>query len=473
LKVQNSYDSLSEVNKKLRKATETLKVTLEFIDEGVITIDPDGTILRGNHEASRILNITYEEMIGTNIKAFLSPKSTLMNLVSNAKAVDYMEDYIVAEQREKLYIVSIKPVTRQWSNELDFAILSFNHSDKINALVNSRSGAIAKYSFDDIIGQSEIMGKAKSLANRFAKSRENVLLLGESGTGKELFAQAIHNHCRAGGPFIAVNCAAMPRNLVESELFGYESGAFTGAEKNGRPGKIELANGGTLFLDEIGDMPYELQAVILRVLQDKMVMRLGGKHYRQVNFRLITATNQNLRSLIREKKFREDLYFRLSVLNIDIPPLRNRGYDIAILAQHFIKHYAERIGLPVPTISSEAKEKILEYNWPGNVRQLENAVAYAVNLAEDGIINLHHLPVELLEKNEPAVMFGNPSAEETKLQAPPDTQVDEVFSLKDSEKIVIQKALARAGNSVAIASKLMGISKTTLYRKMKEHHIDY
>jgi transcriptional regulator with PAS, ATPase and Fis domain len=204
-----------------------------------------------------------------------------------------------------------------------------------------------------------------------------------------------------------------------------------------------------------------------------MVMRLGGKHYRQVNFRLITATNQNLRSLIREKKFREDLYFRLSVLNIDIPPLRNRGYDIAILAQHFIKHYAERIGLPVPTISSEAKEKILEYNWPGNVRQLENAVAYAVNLAEDGIINLHHLPVELLEKNEPAVMFGNPSAEETKLQAPPDTQVDEVFSLKDSEKIVIQKALARAGNSVAIASKLMGISKTTLYRKMKEHHIDY
>lgn len=473
LKLKNSYDSLREVNRSLRKATGTLKVTLEFIDEGVVTIDPDGTILGSNHEAGRIFSVAYDQMQGANIRDFLPPKSALMEMVAHTKAVDYMEEYIVVGQEEKPYLVSIKPVIKQEGSELDFAILRFNHSDKINALVNSRSGAIAKFNFSDIVGPSECMNKAKSLACRFAKSRENVLLLGESGTGKELFAQAIHNQCRAGGPFIAVNCAAMPRNLIESELFGYESGAFTGAEKNGRPGKIELANGGTLFLDEIGDMPFELQAVILRVLQDKMVMRLGGRNYRQVNFRLITATNQKLQTLIRERKFREDLYFRLSVLTIDIPPLRDRGYDIAVLAEHFMKNYAARMGWPVPGISPEAREKILEYNWPGNVRQLENAITYAVNLAEDRMIDLQHLPRELWEKSEAGTGFDNGWAERGKSQAPVENKVDELFSLKDSEKMVIQKALARTGNSVAIASKLLRISKTTLYRKMKEHDIAY
>jgi len=472
LKLQNSYDSLREVNKNLRKATETLKITLEFIDEGVVTIDPDGTIIRSNTEGSKIFNLNYEEIKGRKITDFLSPKSNLLSLVSNKKPVDFMEEYIVVGQEEKPYFVSVKPVKKQDSDELDCAVLRFNHSDKINALVTSRSGAVAKFSFDDIIGKSESMLKAKSLARRFAKSLDNVLLLGESGTGKELFAQAIHNSSRPGGPFIAVNCAAMPRNLIESELFGYESGAFTGAEKHGRPGKIELANGGTLFLDEIGDMPFELQAVILRVLQDKMVMRLGGKNYRQVNFRLITATNQNLQHLIQEKKFREDLYFRLSVLNIEIPPLRHRGYDIAILAEYFIKNYAGKMGLPVPVISDEAKEKILQYNWPGNVRQLENAIIYAVNLAEDGVIELHHLPKELLEKPEIPPSAGR-DAVPALSYVPSDNKVEDLFSMEESEKMAIQKAMNRAGNNVAIASKLLGISKTTLYRKLKKHNIDF
>jgi len=473
LKLRNSYDSLSEVNKNLRKATETLKVTLEFIDEGVITIDPDGTIIRSNQEGSRIFNLNHDEMKGRKITDFLSPKSNLLDLVTKKKTVDYMEEYIVVGEEEKPYLVSVKPVKKQDTDELDFAILRFNHSDKINALVTSRSGATAKFSFDDIIGESVSMLKAKSLARRFAKSLDNVLLLGESGTGKELFAQAIHNSSRPGGPFIAVNCAAMPRNLIESELFGYESGAFTGAEKNGRPGKIELANGGTLFLDEIGDMPFELQAVILRVLQDKMVMRLGGKNYRQVNFRLITATNQNLQHLIQEKKFREDLYFRLSVLNIDIPPLRDRGYDIAILAEYFIKNYAEKMGLPVPTISDEAKEKILQYNWPGNVRQLENAIIYAVNLAEDNIIEVQHLPKELVERTEISPPSGSEAVAPPTNNVPSDTKGEELFSMEESEKMAIQKAMNRAGNNVAIASKLLGISKTTLYRKLKKHNIDF
>ncbi len=463
IKIQNGYDVLNEVNNDLRKATETLKIILEFIDEGVITIEPNGRILSSNHEGSRILNVHHGKIRGRNIGEFLLPKSALMSYVAANKTVDYMEEYVVNGREEKQYLVSLRPVYKQGNDELDFAILRFNHSDKINALVNTRSGAVAKFRFEDIVGQSESMLKAKALARRFARTRENLLLLGESGTGKELFAQALHNSHRPGGPFIAVNCAAMPRNLIESELFGYESGSFTGAEKNGRPGKIELANGGTLFLDEIGDMPIELQAVLLRVLQDKMVMRLGGRNYRQVDFRLITATNQDLKLLAQEKKFREDLYFRLSVLNIEIPPLRSRGFDIAILAEHFIENYAKRVGLPAAVISPEAKRRILEYNWPGNVRQLENAMIYAVNLAEDGRIMLSHLPKELFEKRTALPMVSERECD----------NLEELFSMKDLEKVTIKKALERSGNSVAIASDLLGISKTTLYRKLKEHNIHY
>ncbi|NLP43924.1 MAG: sigma 54-interacting transcriptional regulator, partial [Peptococcaceae bacterium] len=245
---------------------------------------------------------------------------------------------------ETPYLISIRPVNKQNTRTPDVAVLRFHRPDKINSLITKRSGASAKYTFSDIIGKSEVIKRTKNLAKRFAATEENILLLGESGTGKEVFVQAIHNYSRPNSPFIALNCAAMPRNLIESELFGYESGTFTGADKSGRPGKIELANGGTLFLDEIGDMPYELQSVILRVLQDKQVLRLGGRRYKKVDFRLIAATNQDLRKLIAEKLFREDLYFRLSVLSIEIPPLRERRSDIMHLANYFLESYAERMG---------------------------------------------------------------------------------------------------------------------------------
>lgn len=386
MKLQKNHNHLREVNSNLNEAKEMLRVTLEFIDEGVMTIDADGMIMRRNREGSRLLNLDHHDKNPKNLKDFLTSRSSLKEVIASKKNVDFMEEFLKVGKEEKSFVMSIRPVLKPDTDKLNVAILRFNHSDKINALVNSRSGAVARFNFEDIVGESEAIKRAKKLACRFAESRENILLLGESGTGKELFAQAIHNQYRASGPFIAVNCAAMPRNLIESELFGYESGSFTGAEKNGRPGKIELANGGTLFLDEIGDMPYELQAVLLRVLQDKMVMRIGGRHYRQVQFRLITATNRNLYQMVQERKFREDLYFRLSVLNIEIPPLRERGFDIAILADYFSKNYAQRMGWAIPQISSNAIQKILEFSWPGNVRQLENAIIYAVNLAEDKMI---------------------------------------------------------------------------------------
>ncbi len=226
------------------------------------------------------------------------------------------------------------------------------------------------------MGESHVFKRTVTLAERFAKSPENILLIGESGTGKELFAQAIHNVYCPQGPFMAVNCAAMPRELIESELFGYEGGSFTGAERAGRPGKIELAHGGTLFLDEIGDMPLELQAVLLRTLEDKQVMRVGGSRYKKVDFRLIAATNKSLLTMVRENQFREDLYFRISVLAIDIPPLRERNDDISLLSNFFVENYCRKMGWNIPEITPLAQSRINSYGWPGNVRQLQNAMIY-------------------------------------------------------------------------------------------------
>jgi transcriptional regulator with PAS, ATPase and Fis domain len=325
-------------------------------------------------------------------------------------------------------------------------------------MVTSRSGATAAFSFDEIIGESKEFNKAVSMGKRFAKSPENVLIIGESGTGKELFAQSMHNDYRPHGPFIAVNCAAMPRNLIESELFGYEPGSFTGAERSGRPGKIELAHGGTQFLDEIGDMPLELQAVLLRVLEDKQVMRIGGRRYKKVDFRLIAATNKNLYQMIQEGLFREDLYFRLSVLSVNLPPLRERGNDVELLSQYFIKNYCKKMGWKLPKFSTVAANLLKTYKWPGNVRQLENAVIYAANTAQNDLIEADDLPA--------IVLGGNSTVPSTS-----SINSNSVQTIEAMEKVVIENALYKTRNNITKAAELLGIGKSTLYRKLKEYDI--
>lgn len=332
--------------------------------------------------------------------------------------------------------------------------------EAIDARVTNRPGSLATFSFDDIIGESERIRNAVTLGKRFACSRENVLLIGESGTGKELFAQSIHNLYCPEGPFIAVNCAATPRSLIESELFGYEAGSFTGAERGGRPGKIELANGGTLFLDEIGDMPLELQAVLLRVLEDKLVMRVGGRRYKQVNFRLITATNKNLEKMMQADLFREDLYFRLSVLPIELPPLRERADDTERLSKYFLNSYCKKAGWNVPEFSSEAMNIINKCKWPGNVRQLKNAVIYAVNTTQSDMIQPDDLPAFVLNNDTVGSAAG-------RLQ-----EAVTVQTIKQMERLAIQNALYRTANDVARAAKMLDIGRATLYRKMKEYEIN-
>ena len=440
-------------NNTLKVTNSTLNTTLEFIDEGIISVNPDGTIKHINREAAKLLQLNPNHVIDKNITSFFHDQPAVLNALASEKPVDFLETTMNGYP----VMLSLKPVSEE-DTKIMGLILRLSPIGKINALVNTRVGANAKFKFDDIIGDSEPILKAKLMGKKFADASENILLFGESGTGKELFAQAIHNERRPNKPFIAINCAAIPRNLIESELFGYEGGAFTGAERKGRPGKIELANGGTLFLDEIGDMPFEIQAVLLRVLEDKQVMRLGGHCYTNVDFHVIAATNQDLHKMIAEKRFRADLYYRLSILKISLPPLRKRGSDILLLCKYFVDNYCRKMGFVPPTISQAAQKKIIEYNWPGNVRQLENAMIRTVNLAEHNVINPEHLPDEMI-----AVLQSNPSLPATNT---------EIFCLKDAEALAIKNALSRCDNNLPLAADLLGMGKSTLYKKIKEHHLN-
>jgi transcriptional regulator with PAS, ATPase and Fis domain len=459
-KLKESYEHLIVINDDLKTAHGALETTLAFIDEGIITLDRTGKILHINQEGLRILKLRPEEIGMRNMNDFLGSQSRIMPLINKGQNID-VEEVLYIGDEEQSYQVNIRPIIKESSKQVDVAVLRLNHSEKINAMIAKRSGAISRYHFEDIIGEDKDFKDNLTLAKRFANSQENILLSGESGTGKELFAQAIHNNHRPQGPFIAVNCAALPRELIESELFGYEGGSFTGAERSGRPGKIELANGGTLFLDEIGDMPLELQAVLLRTLEDKQVMRVGGRSYKKVDFRLIAATNKNLYKMVKEKQFREDLYFRLSVLTINIPPLRQRKKDIQLLSSFFVKNYCGKQGWTVPEISPAAQKIINEYEWPGNVRQLQNALIYAVNTAQGDLITTENLP-NYVVMDTYIVKIQN-----TDKQA----EAVETLRLENLERAAIETALLRVDNCIPAAAEILGISRSTLYRKLKEYNI--
>jgi len=456
-KLKESNLNLKIVNDKLITTHGALETTFAFIDEGIISIDRTGLIIHINKEGTRMLKLNSDEIGIINIKRFLCSQSRIMDLVMQGKNIDVEESICIADD-EQTYLVNVRPIVDSTTNQVVSAVLKLTQIEKINALAVNRSGSIASFSFKDILGENKEFKESIDIAQRFASLPENILMIGESGTGKELFAQAIHNTYRPKGTFMAVNCAAMPRELIESELFGYEGGSFTGAERNGRPGKIELANGGTLFLDEIGDMPLEIQAVLLRTLEDKQVMRIGGRRYKKVDFRLVAATNKDLYRMVKENQYREDLYFRLSVLTINIPPLRKRGNDIEILSKLFIDNYCNKQGRKIQQISPAAQTKINEYEWPGNVRQLQNAMIYAVNTAQDNIIKPENLPNYILLDSCPI-----------KVDEITDTKM---LRLENLEKVAIEKALLLANNYLPAAAEILGISRSTLYRKLKDYNID-
>lgn len=309
----------------------------------------------------------------------------------------------------------------------------------------------------NIVGQSSAMQRVFDTVRRATRVSSTVLIQGESGTGKEMVARHIHfAGPRKAKPFIVVNCAAIPDTLVESELFGHEKGAFTGAETS-RQGKFEVANGGTLFLDEIGDMQLESQAKLLRVLQDGLVERVGSSQSRRVDVRVIAATNRELKSVVDEGRFREDLYFRLEVLPIRIPPLRERIEDLPLLVDHFRQKLATRLGQPAPTLSAAAIDAMKRYRWPGNVRELENTLEQVFILCDKDTIAVDDLPEKLRTRE--------PQTGEVDLPAGG-------LVLEELEQDLIRQALARSGGRIKDAAELLGLSYKTLQYRLKKHDID-
>lgn len=322
-----------------------------------------------------------------------------------------------------------------------------------------------EHRFDKIIGTSQKMQEVFSLIKKVVTNDVTVLITGESGTGKELVAQAIHYHSfRAKKRFVRISCVAIPETLLESEMFGHERGAFTGAHQK-KPGKFELANGGSLFLDEIGDMPLSLQAKLLRVIQEKEIERVGGTETFKVDVRLIAATNKNLSQAVIEKSFREDLYFRINVLPIHLPPLRERREDIPILLEHFIERFNQKLGKHIRKVSPDAMKTLMNYSWPGNIRELENVIQRAIIMSSGDIINSDLLPGNI--KVEPVLPDIESLAED--FSAP---MLDRIQKITDRlEEQMIKEALKRANHRRQETADLLGISRKSLHNKMQKYEL--
>jgi transcriptional regulator with PAS, ATPase and Fis domain len=328
------------------------------------------------------------------------------------------------------------------------------HIKDSKAICHEERGKGVVY-FSNIIGNSEVMKDVIEKGKKIARGNANVLVVGESGTGKELLSRAIHfESARGTGPFIAINCGAIPEALLESELFGYSSGAFTGANKNGKIGKFQLADKGTIFLDEIGDMPLQLQVKLLRVLQDKIVIPIGSNKPIPVDIRIISATNKNLEAMVRGGRFREDLYYRLNVIPIELPPLKKRKEDIPVLIYFLMNRYCSIYHESKPEISTEAMERLIKYPWGGNIRELENTIEYIVNMLQgEPVVKTEHLPDKLLLNNE-------------------NVNIKNEFNLDNVERKTILKVLALYGDGTdnkKRASEVLGISLATLYRKLEKY----
>lgn len=425
-----------EAKAQLYISNQFLYTICETASDGLISVDNKGEIKYLNNSAQDMLNIRLDKPLPINIKNNLG----VNDAISSGLTIKDKEINLKEISHHKL-IATTRPIFN--NQKVCGAVTSLRIADSNKKNVDPATvGSNAYYTFNDIFGESKSLKKAIRLARLASQLNSNIMLVGESGTGKELFAQAIHNISNyQKGPFIAVNCAAIPRELVSSELLGYSEGAFTGARRSGAPGKFELAEGGTIFLDEIESMPVEQQPVLLRILEERQVTRIGGQRAIPLNLGIITATNEDLYNKVKDKSFREDLYYRLNVLCIEIPPLRERQEDIILLTNYFLNHWNNAFGFKA-SLSKEALNLIKSYHWPGNVRELQNVIKQAIFTSEGQVITPDHLHIKN-EKGEP-------------------------LSLADTELETIKKALETTGGDIAEAARMLGISRTTIYRKLRK-----
>ena len=456
-----------EIARKERlKLLREIEGLLSFITDPVLVVDAEGKIIHTNSAAEQILERSQIMIINKHFTEFIKSKSLPQYIKQGKPATNLAVNIINSKGINHDFSCRLHPllVDKQVEGAILFLTKPALHQEQEKS---SRYGT--RYSLDDIIGSSPAITALKEQVRKIAKSESTVLIRGESGTGKEVLAQSIHrlSH-RSNGPFVAINCAAIPESLLESELFGYEEGAFTGAKKGGKPGRFELAKGGTLFLDEIGDMPLYLQAKLLRVLQERRIERVGGTKSIEVDVRIIAATHKDLESMIANNQFREDLYFRLNVIPLYIPPLRERKEDLYELIQYYMNKFCKRFGKEPKRFSSQALKKIFDYHWPGNVRELENMVEYIVNLEIGDLVTVSSLPASIREASEDKNM--DITKEKQELQKLNDFSPS-VYSVNEIEEQLIIKALQRFGASTEgkrKAAEALGISLATLYRRLEK-----
>lgn len=455
--------SIRRKNQELALVNNRLTNFFNSVSDGVIIVDRKEVIIELNPAAKTMLG---RDVLGTPVNKLFEHRA-----VSRGKALTIHEPYsdveVMVDMKDgSCYcLVSCEPVVNE-HGAITGGIIILRPIKQMQSLVNRLSGYSATLQFKDIIGDSAAIRDTIRLATLTATTPSNILLQGESGTGKEIFAQAIHNlSFQHNGPFVALNCGAIPRELIGSELFGYEEGAFTGARRGGKPGKFELASGGTLFLDEVGDMPLEQQIAFLRVIQEKKVTRIGGDKTIPVNVRLICATHKNLLQEVEKGTFRQDLYYRLNVMAITIPPLRSRVEDIPLLFAHFLEKLGRDRGCQFRA-EPEVIDCLVRYSWPGNVRELQNVVERAASLAEDGNITLRHLPAELLAFPAGKV-FPVPLPAVHVL----DSREKRQKLAREAEKHRIQGLLNAYAGNVSQVAREMGVSRKTLYSKMRVYSI--
>ena len=433
-----------------------LSALVESDPRGIVTVDQTGCIVEANSSAMRLLQLPSAYQ-GQHLDNFLE-KSDLNACLKSGK-VDSDREVIVRRTRMSCYM-TYAPIHIAEQEFVGGLITIIEHKKMMRMAVQV-VGAEAHFTFQSILGNSKSLLEALRLAKIASGSAAPVLLFGETGTGKELFAQSIHNASeRRSRPFVVINCGAIPKELLESELFGYEEGSFTGAQKGGRPGKIELADTGTLFLDEIGDMPLDMQVKLLRVLQSGEIQRVGGLRTIPVDFRVIAATNRDLRKDTEQHKFRADLYYRISTLSIYVPSLRDRGQDIIQLIEYFVHRYEKLLNRQIWPIPEETMACLVRYSWPGNIRQLENAVERAVYFSEGQPL--------LFSEGQPLLPhhFGIPNLLPKGQQS---RDSDAFETLESLERRAIIRAMEGLDSNLSRVAATLGISRPTLYRKLKHY----
>lgn len=440
----------------LRNAYEDAKLSHQYVLEmieslpsGILVVNQQGIITNINNKACELLKSPKEDFLNLSYTQSLGKLDCIEKTLKHGKAQEEAEQHFERGKYTLHFTMSSRPIINS-QGMVDGAVIILREIEDVIRITNKMAGYNARFTFENIIGQAPKFISVINQARAAADTSSNVLILGESGTGKEMIAQVIHNaSSRRHGPFVAINCGAVPRELIGSELFGYEEGAFTGAKRGGSPGKFELAKNGTIFLDEIGDMPLDLQLVLLRVLQDKIVVRLGGHQSINVNIRLIAATNKDLKRQVELGLFRQDLYYRINVITLSLPPLRERIGDIILLSDHFLQKKADKNRKQIISLNSQAIDLLKKYNWPGNVRELENVIERAVVFSngKEIVAEFLHLPVSEIK-----------------------TQNSE-SSLKSEEKKVIMNTLVRTQGNISKTARILGITRATLYRKMRYYDL--